>query len=153
MVEGSQLQHQMQHIDEEGTYYSFQREKFKDRPEADFINGVEAFRDYQVAAAEYGRLQAERNEDASKAKLEEARDHLERARSHFERAVEQGVISNEDLLVLHCATLKLLGAPQEEYDAAFQRLRRNFPMMKLPALLEERPDPGQSSTNMATREP
>lgn len=152
MVEGNQLQHLIQHIDEEGTYYSFQREKFKDRPEADFIDGVEAFRDYQVVAKEYARLQSEDKNEEAQGKMAEGLAHLERARGFFERAIGQGVISNEDLLVLHCATLKLLNVPQEEYDVAFLRLRRHFPRLKLPPLLETAPS-GDSTTNMATREP
>ncbi|MCA9039622.1 MAG: hypothetical protein KDA65_04665 [Planctomycetaceae bacterium] len=143
--------HLMANVDEEGSYYDFQRTKFEGRPEADYLEGMSELRKYKAASEQINALRTEGKQAEATALIEGARGHLEKAREHFESAIERGVVSNEDLLGYHCYTLKLLNVPDEEYQVSLQRFRKNFPLMQLPVELQGQPGTQSPNPNMATR--
>ncbi|QDU79842.1 hypothetical protein Pla110_15610 [Polystyrenella longa] len=137
MQQEDYLKHLLQHVDEDDSFYGFQIKKFEGRPESEYLKGMREFRRYELAMRKVKSLKDKGKGKEATAIAKGARSHLEEARRHFEIPLQAGVISNENLMVFHCITLKLLNAPEEEYQVAIVRLQKNFPLMELPPFLRE----------------
>lgn len=146
MISENYLNHLTKFIDSEDSFYHFQMEKYDGRPEAEYLKGMKAFKSYKSIADKQVALRKEDKPEEADSYNDEARAKLVEAREYFENALDQGIISNENLMIFHVVTLKLLGVPEEEYEKAFNRMLINFPEMNLPPFLEGDLPP---SSNMA----